>query len=133
MMRDLLNSLSVTENARSLQQSDNDKAESAVTTSGCVETRNTGWNLVPMLSRDLRSSDLGEQLKHALQEARKLIQISRTSSESSKVQANSTEVKDGSVVFLGMDAPELPLEDIAAALSRGPDSSQHKSFAATTG
>ena len=62
------------------------------------------WKLVPMLpSGDLRSSDLGAQLAHGLEEAR---------------QEKNGGNPNGSVVFLGMDSPELPLEEIEEGLKR---------------
>jgi glycosyltransferase A (GT-A) superfamily protein (DUF2064 family) len=55
-------------------------------------------HLLPMLKdNDLTKSDLGRQLTNALQEARNLTK--------------------GNVMFLGMDAPILPLEEIPLALS----------------
>lgn len=53
--------------------------------------------LVPMLHGDLRSRDLGNQLANALTEAKKLV--------------------NGPIMFLGMDAPELPLDEIRTALT----------------
>jgi len=58
------------------------------------------WKLRPMISTDLRSSDLGSILETALDKAREEC-------------ANCTP----QVMFLGMDAPALPLEDIALAFS----------------
>jgi len=62
------------------------------------------WHLLPMMSKtnDLRSNDLGVKLEDALVRVRKL------EGENSK----------HGVVFLGMDAPILPLEDIVAGLER---------------
>lgn len=53
--------------------------------------------LIPMLHGDLRSRDLGNQLANALTEAKKMV--------------------GGPVVFLGMDSPQLPLDEIQTALS----------------
>ncbi|KAL7581515.1 hypothetical protein ACA910_022084 [Epithemia clementina (nom. ined.)] len=62
------------------------------------------WTLIPMLEyqgqNNLQSSDLGHKLTHAL------IQI--------RQRKNGCE---GPVIFLGMDAPEIPLDEIATALT----------------
>jgi len=52
------------------------------------------WTLQPMLSSDLKSSDLSTILQDALER-----------------------VKPGRVAFLGMDAPRLPLTDLVQGLS----------------
>lgn len=59
------------------------------------------WHLLPMMSKtnDLRSNDLGAKLEDALIRVRNL-----------------NESKRQSVVFLGMDAPILPLDDIVSGL-----------------
>jgi glycosyltransferase A (GT-A) superfamily protein (DUF2064 family) len=71
--------------------------DSSLSTTASTTPRN-GWMLLPMLSRDLQTSNLGTQLHDALDRARNI------------------EVPDGSVVILGMDAPELPLEDMVRGL-----------------
>ncbi len=53
-------------------------------------------DLLPMLHRDLRGRDLGDQLSNALCEARRRI-------------------TSGSIMFLGMDSPELPIEELEEA------------------
>lgn len=63
------------------------------------------WHLIPMLSGDMRSSDLGAQLTHALQQARRRF-------------GGDEGDGGGSVVFVGMDSPELPLDEVAMALRR---------------
>lgn len=56
-----------------------------------------GWLLLPMESKvDLVSSDLGDLLEHALDRARNLTKKS--------------------VIFLGMDSPVIPLDDIHNAI-----------------
>jgi glycosyltransferase A (GT-A) superfamily protein (DUF2064 family) len=52
-------------------------------------------DLVPMLHGDLQGRDLGDQLSNALREAQK-----RTS---------------GNIMFLGMDSPELPIDELQEA------------------
>lgn len=62
------------------------------------------WLLMPMESKvDLQSSDLGDLLEHALDRAREQLQDRNGGQEG------------GSVVFLGMDSPVLPLDDIHSA------------------
>lgn len=56
-----------------------------------------GWRLLPMKSKDLRASNLGELLEHALESARQFTKMS--------------------VVFLGMDSPLLELGDIVYGLT----------------
>mmetsp|Transcript_29177 Transcript_29177/g.48223 ORF Transcript_29177/g.48223 Transcript_29177/m.48223 type:complete len:292 (-) Transcript_29177:1058-1933(-) len=53
--------------------------------------------LIPMLHGDLHARDLGNQLQNALTEAKKLT--------------------SGPVMFLGMDSPELPLDEVQEAFS----------------
>ncbi|KAI2506018.1 hypothetical protein MHU86_8429 [Fragilaria crotonensis] len=52
--------------------------------------------LLPMLYGDLRGQDLGDQLSNAFYESRRRI-------------------KSGNVMFLGMDSPELPIEELEEA------------------
>ena len=54
-------------------------------------------DLLPMLHGDLYSQDLGYQLSNALHEARRITTTS------------------GNVMFLGMDSPELPIEELEEA------------------
>jgi glycosyltransferase A (GT-A) superfamily protein (DUF2064 family) len=69
------------------------------------------WILRPMLSasssgvRDLQSSDLGTKLEHALSQAQELL-------SGSSIDKG----EDAGVVFLGMDSPMLPLEEIVEGL-----------------
>ena len=64
------------------------------------------WSLMPVkLSTDLQSCHIGTMLADALQRTRSLLLGNNNNNES------------GSVVFLGMDAPELPLEEIITALA----------------
>lgn len=64
-------------------------------------TADTAWTLLPMISstltHNLRSPNLGQKLTDALQRVR--------------------ELRNQTVVFLGMDSPELPIEEINHALS----------------
>ena len=71
-----------------------------------------GWVLLPMASgaskADLTSSSLGSKLEDALEKTRKLLErVHKTIA---------TQQPNEAVVFLGMDAPELPLEEIVHAL-----------------
>lgn len=78
-----------------------------------------GWLLMPMLSSssttkfDLRSSSLGEKLQDALERTRQLIYSMDTTSDN---KTNDTIINNESVLFLGMDSPELPLEEIVHGL-----------------
>ena len=67
-----------------------------------------GWHLLPMMSKsnDLRSNDLGSKLEDALVRVRNLESNSDAAGQSH------------GVVFLGMDAPILPLDDIVSGLNR---------------
>jgi Uncharacterized protein conserved in bacteria (DUF2064) len=67
------------------------------TQDGKCEKGSSGWILLPMESKvDLESSDLGDILEHALDRARNLTKEA--------------------VIFLGMDSPVLPLDDIRKAI-----------------
>ena len=71
-----------------------------------------GWILLPMASEaskaDLTSTSLGSKLEDALDKTRQLL---------TDVQDIATsETNNQSVLFLGMDAPEVPLEEIAYGL-----------------
>lgn len=59
------------------------------------EHTHTQWDLLPMLTRDLNSSSLGSQLEDALIRTRHL--------------------QSGPVIFIGMDSPELPIDEIISA------------------
>jgi glycosyltransferase A (GT-A) superfamily protein (DUF2064 family) len=65
---------------------------------------NDGWTLLPMVEGDLNASDLGSKLEDALCRARQCMMLSMH------------EGQEGGVVFLGMDAPELGLDDIVMGL-----------------
>ena len=71
-----------------------------------------GWVLLPMASgaskADLTSSSLGSKLKDALEKTRNLLERLH--------KTIATQQPNEAVVFLGMDAPELPLEEIVHAL-----------------
>lgn len=59
------------------------------------------WELMPMISGDdLQSSDLGAKLTDALRRAR--------------IRQRQEAMEEGPVIFLGMDSPETPLDEIAA-------------------
>ena len=91
---------------------------------------NNGWVLLPMKlstsDSDLASSSLlGEILVDALDKTRALL-ASLSKSSSSKVTPCTTSNNDA-VLFLGMDSPELPLEEIVYGLqlSSGKEWRQH--------
>ena len=68
-------------------------------------TTTTSWLLLPMESRvDLQSSDLGYLLEHALNRVRGHLR-----------QTNNSNCL-APIIFLGMDSPMLPLDDIVNAL-----------------
>lgn len=72
------------------------------------------WLLLPMQSKvDLQSSDLGDLLEHALERAREQIRIILGIH---KQRTRKLLDGNGSVVFLGMDSPVLPLDDIVTGL-----------------
>ena len=71
----------------------------------CAGKQGGGWSLLPMLQGDLIASDLGSKLEDALRQAR---QCMSTTSNGGGC--------GGGVVFLGMDAPELSLDDIVTGL-----------------
>jgi len=60
------------------------------------------WKLLPIMETDLLSSDVGASMADALHRARLLVH---------------EQDENASVLFLGMDAPELPLDEIITALS----------------
>ena len=62
----------------------------------CDKSYSGGWILLPMISRNLQSSNLGDLLEHALERAR--------------------DITNGSVAFLGMDSPVIPLDDVVRGL-----------------
>jgi glycosyltransferase A (GT-A) superfamily protein (DUF2064 family) len=72
------------------------------------------WTLRPMMAADnLLASHLGSQLTQALIETRRhQCQSSHLSEQQQQQQQQQLPV-----VFLGMDSPELPLDEIVAALS----------------
>lgn len=81
---------------------------------------NNGWVLLPMKvstsNSDLTSSSLlGEILVDALDTARALLD-SLNSSNISVVNPCTTSKNNDAVLFLGMDSPELPLEEILHGL-----------------
>lgn len=71
------------------------------------------WTLRPMMAADnLLASHLGSQLTQALIETRKQYPSFYPSEQQQQQQQQKS-----SVIFLGMDSPELPLDEIVAALS----------------
>ena len=79
------------------------------------------WVLLPMASgaskEDLTSSSLGSKLEDALDKTRSLL---------AKVhKMTATQQSNEAVVFLGMDAPELPLEEIVYGLQTSSGNKAH--------
>lgn len=88
------------------RQNDDDIRRDKTSEDSTEQTDNrNSWLLLPMESKvDLQSSDLGDLLEHALDRAR-------------EEQRRIDESDVGPVVFLGMDSPVLPLEDIVSGLT----------------
>jgi glycosyltransferase A (GT-A) superfamily protein (DUF2064 family) len=99
---------------------------------GQRQYHSNNWHLLPMLSSssssnsggsntsidnvdDLKSHDLGAKLEDALIQVRLLQQ-------SQKQQQSNTNTNNYGVVFLGMDAPILPLNDIVEGLRKASSS-----------
>jgi len=81
-----------------------------------------GWNLMPMdtnpnTEADLISSNLGTKLSNALENVRSLLCLLQGRDMKDQESMRSENTKP--VVFLGMDAPELPLCEISHALCLG--------------
>ena len=79
------------------------------------------WYLLPMVNtqsqnndgkNDLSSSDLGYKLANSLIQVRNMLKNNETSNNNN----NLVSISEPSVVFLGMDAPEIPIHEIAYAL-----------------
>lgn len=87
-----------------------------------------GWLLLPMLSsNDLLSSDLGAKLMDAMKRVRSIIVESNKHISNNRVKEEeiiTTTPEAASIVFLGMDSPELPLEEIQHGLYLSLSSSQ---------
>jgi len=83
----------------------------------CDASPGQQWHLLPMMSstqsNDLRSHDLGAKLEDALVRVRAL---------SSTDDSNNN--GGGGVIFLGMDAPILPLDDMVTGLARAAGNSK---------
>lgn len=78
-----------------------------------------GWMLLPMVkSTNLRATHLGDILTDILQRTRQLFAGRR---RSRGLQQDSNE-SGGKVLFLGMDSPELPLEEMIASLNNNEQS-----------
>jgi glycosyltransferase A (GT-A) superfamily protein (DUF2064 family) len=87
------------------------------------------WTLRPMMAaNNLLASHLGSQLTQALIETRRYQRQSYPSEQQQGQQHPQQYVHaQSSVVFLGMDSPELPLDEIVAALSSTEDKSNQSS------
>lgn len=90
----------------------NGKVDVSSASSSLSSSSYAPWLLLPMQSKvDLQSSDLGDLLERALNRAREHIVVVDSAANASHVNSG-----NGSVVFLGMDSPALPLEDILIGL-----------------
>lgn len=114
------------------QQSDQINSPNRETENNSFDTN--GWILLPMKSSapttnnnhiqqkqspnasksDLTSSSLGDKLEDALERTRKLIGMVK----SSTISKNN---RNEAVLFLGMDSPELPMEEIVYGLLQSND------------
>lgn len=86
------------------------------------------WILMPMRlsasTDELRSSNLGERLSTALSSVRREVLCQRIDSSAAPQTCNRSDTNKSpsenqqqpGVVFLGMDSPEIPLEEVAEAL-----------------
>jgi glycosyltransferase A (GT-A) superfamily protein (DUF2064 family) len=84
------------------------------------------WTLRPMMAADnLLASHLGSQLTQALIETRRHQCRSYPSEQQQDQQEHPQQYPQSSVVFLGMDSPELPLDEIVAALSSTEHNDNH--------
>ena len=88
------------------------------TNNTAVSKNPSNWVLLPMKSSsasksDLTSSSLGDKLEDALERIRTLIdnKVNATPSHDNTCRYNNK-----SVLFLGMDSPELPMEEIVYGL-----------------
>jgi glycosyltransferase A (GT-A) superfamily protein (DUF2064 family) len=79
--------------------------------SGVWQASLSSWILFPMIDGDLTASDLGTKLQDALILARNIMK-------------NGQSEKTGGVVFLGMDAPILNMDDIAMGLYNATNTKQ---------
>lgn len=86
---------------------------------GYLSVDTYGWVLLPMQkasTSDLTSSSLGSKLEDALERIRKL--LASMVQKSSNVDNNN---RNEAVLFLGMDSPELPMEEIVYGLLQSND------------
>lgn len=74
------------------------------------EISSSSWQLLPMVSPNLQSSDLGGILQHALN--RVVMMMDAGWIQNQGLSMNNSH----GVVFLGMDSPEIPLQDIVKGL-----------------
>lgn len=85
------------------------------------------WILLPMVAstsaKDLVSSDLGDKLTNALLRVRSLLSSPSFNHESSTSTQTSNLDQSGSIVFLGMDSPLIPLSELIYPLSSSMPSS----------
>ena len=137
-MISILQSIDLTHQSVENNSSNNDNNQQLNDQSDlCFETT-TGWFLLPMMSSqkksdngvssksDLTSSSLGDKLADALERTRMLLELVALQREnkhgnlSKRVRGSGAtfdgKISNKAVLFLGMDSPELPLEEIIHGL-----------------
>jgi len=96
---------------------------------------NNAWWLLPMATssttNDLRSNDLGAKLEDALVRVRAIAENEAKQNQTQQQQQQQQD-GDGGVVFVGMDAPILPLDDVVGGLHRAAASVATAAAAATS-
>ncbi|KAL3937998.1 MAG: hypothetical protein SGBAC_007000 [Bacillariaceae sp.] len=80
--------------------------EGCSATEECSRSGTSRWRLFPMISPNLQSSDLGGILQHALDRV-----VAAPWNQNQEQSTSST-----GVVFLGMDSPEIALQDVVKGL-----------------
>mmetsp|Transcript_14178 Transcript_14178/g.30587 ORF Transcript_14178/g.30587 Transcript_14178/m.30587 type:complete len:360 (-) Transcript_14178:83-1162(-) len=124
-MMSILDSLDISYNKIEKEPSVKNKKSDQITKTSDDEERGylsfdtDGWVLLPMQKAsksDLTSSSLGSKLEDALERIRKL--LADMVGKSSNVNNNN---RNEAVLFLGMDSPEIPMEEIVYGLMQSND------------
>mmetsp|Transcript_6722 Transcript_6722/g.9596 ORF Transcript_6722/g.9596 Transcript_6722/m.9596 type:complete len:377 (-) Transcript_6722:608-1738(-) len=122
-MKEVLGSLDLKETTTTTEITDNGGGDICIDDAE-NNSLNNGWILLPMLSsNDLLSSDLGEKLMDALKRVRSIIELSNTKQYRKQAAMKQAQQTPSSILFLGMDSPELPLEEIQHGLQLSSSSS----------